>query len=452
MAPISFPKGFLWGTASASYQIEGGCKEDGKGESIWDRFSHTAGKIKRGDTGDVACDFYHRYAGDIALMEELGLNAARISLSWPRIMPTGKGPVNQKGLDFYDRVVDEMLRRNILPWVTLYHWDLPQTLEDAGGWPNRDLAEYFRDYVAAVADSLSDRVKHWMPLNEPWIFTMLGYHMGIHAPGRHESEKAFQATHTVNLAQGMAVKAIRESKNKPEAVGAAFSMSPVHPQTGSLEDRTAAERWHRFYNMWFLDTVMRGKYPEAYLHGSVEDHIDIRDVDMEVIKAPLDFIGINLYTRVVVAHDGSDHTMGVKQIRTGGEEITDFGWEVYPQALSEMILRISKDYGGLPIYVTENGCSYGDRPGADGKVSDQRRVSFLRRFIGEVGRAMKAGADVRGYFLWTFTDNFEWAEGFQQRFGIVYCDFQTQQRIVKESGHWYARLARTGALDFDPVV
>ncbi len=452
MAPISFPKGFLWGTASASYQIEGGYKEDGKGESIWDRFAHTAGKIKHGDTGDDACDFYHRQADDIALMEELGLNAARISLSWPRIMPSGKGRVNQKGLDFYDRVVDEMLSRNIQPWVTLYHWDLPQTLEDAGGWPNRDLAEYFRDYAAVAADSLSDRVKHWMAFNEPWIFTMLGYHMGIHAPGRREPEKALQATHTVNLAQGMAVKAIREAKHKPEAVGTAFSMSPVHPRTGSLEDRAAAERWHRFFNLWFLDPVMRGKYPEAHLHGSVEDHIDIHAGDMEVIKAPLDFIGINLYTRAVVAHDPQDRRMGVAQIRPGGEEITDFGWEVYPQALSEMILRITKDYGGLPIYVTENGCSYGDQPGADGKVNDQRRVSFLRRFIGEVGRAMQAGADVRGYFLWTFTDNFEWAEGFQQRFGIVYCDFKTQQRIVKESGHWYARLARTGALDFDPVA
>jgi beta-glucosidase len=226
----------------------------------------------------------------------------------------------------------------------------------------------------------------------------------------------------------------------------------VHPETGSLEDRTAAERWHRFCNMWFLDPVMHGKYPEAYLHGSVEDHVEIRAGDMDLIKAPLDFIGINLYTRTVVKHDSHDRYMGVKRVRAGGEEVTDFGWEVYPLALSEMITRVSKDYQGVPIYVTENGCSYGDGPGADGKVNDQRRISFLRRFIGEVGHAMKAGADVRGYFLWTFTDNFEWAEGFGQRFGIVHCDFKTQQRIVKESGHWYSRLARTGALDFDPVV
>lgn len=452
MAVITFPKGFLWGTASASYQIEGGWNEDGKGESVWDRFSHTPDKIKHGDSGDVACDFYHRYQDDIALMADLGLNAARISLSWPRIMPLGKGPVNQKGLDFYSRVVDQMLKRNIQPWVTLYHWDLPQALEDVGGWPNRDLAEYFRDYAAAVADSLGDRVKHWMAFNEPWIFTILGYLMGIHAPGRRDAAQAIRATHTVNLAQGMAIKALRESRNKPEAVGTAFSMSPVHPKTGSHEDRSAAERWHRFYNLWFLEPVMHGKYPEAYVEGAVEDHVEMRAGDMDTIKAPLDFIGINLYTRAVVAHEPQDRNMGVRQVRAGGEEVTDFGWEVYPQALSEMILRISKDYSGIPLYVTENGCSYGDKPGPDRKVNDQRRVSFLRRFIAEVGRAMQAGADVRGYFLWTFTDNFEWAEGFQQRFGIVYCDFETQERIVKESGHWYSKLARSGALDFDPVL
>ena len=452
MATITFPKDFLWGTASASYQIEGAWNEDGKGESVWDRFSHTPGKIKLGDTGDVACDFYHRYADDIALMSNLGLNAARISLSWPRIMPSGKGQVNQQGLDFYHRVVDELLKRDIQPWVTLYHWDLPQALEDSGGWPNRDLAEYFRDYAAVVADSLGDRVKHWMAFNEPWIFTILGYLMGIHAPGRREPLEAMKATHTVNIAQGLAIRALRESRNKPTAVGTAFSMSPVHPSTSSPEDRAAAQRWHQFYNMWFLDPVMRGEYPQAYVQGSFADHVDIRPGDLDKIKAPLDFIGINLYTRAVVAHDPHDHNIGVAQVRPGGEEVTEFGWEVYPPALSEMILHVAKDYPDLPIYVTENGCSYGDAPGPDGKVNDQRRVSFLRRFIGEVGRAMQAGANVRGYFLWTFTDNFEWAEGFRQRFGIVYCDFETQQRVVKESGHWYSRLARSGALDFDPSV
>jgi beta-glucosidase len=451
MADMTFPKGFLWGTASASYQIEGAWNEDGKGESIWDRFSHTPGKIKRGETGDVACDFYHRYHEDIAIQSELGLNAARISLSWPRILPQGHGAVNQKGLDFYDRVVDELLSRNVQPWITLFHWDLPQALEDMGGWPNRDLAEHFRDYAAVVVDRLGDRVKHWMVFNEPWVFTILGYLVGIHAPGRREANEAIRATHTVNLAQGLAVRALRESHKKPEMVGTAFSMASVVAASDDDDDKMAAERWHRFSNLWFLETVMNGRYPEAYLRGTIADRVEIKAGDMETIKAPLDFIGINLYSRAVVAHEPNDHHLAAKQIRGGAEEVTDFGWEVVPQALSQMVLRIAQDYPGLPIYITENGCSFGDGPGPDGKVNDQRRISFMRRYLAELNRAIRKGADVRGYFTWTLTDNFEWAEGLHaQRFGIVWCDFRTQQRIIKESGRWYSKVARSNALDFDP--
>ncbi|MFI5352237.1 MAG: GH1 family beta-glucosidase [Candidatus Binatales bacterium] len=450
MATLTFPEGFQWGTASASYQIEGAWNEDGKGESIWDRFCHTPGKIKNGDTGDVACDYYHRYREDIALMAELGLNASRISISWPRIRPDGHGPINLKGLDFYSRVVDELLRRKIKPFVTLFHWDLPQALEDAGGWPNRDTAKHFADYAAIVADKLGDRVKHWMVFNEPWVFTILGYLAGMHAPGRNEPGQALNATHVVNLAQGLGVRAIRDRGHHPEAVGTAFSMSPIHPQNPGLkEDRDAAERWHGFYNLWFLETVMNGRYPEVYLSGKFEDRVDVQPGDLETIKAPLDFVGINLYTRQIVAHEPTDTNLGAKQVRADAKEVTDFGWEVYPKALSEMILRITKDYK-LPIYVTENGCSYGDGPGPDGAVRDERRVRFLRRYIAEVSRAIAQGADVRGYFTWTFTDNFEWAEGFAQRFGIVHCDFPTQKRIVKQSGRWYSQLARSNALDFDP--
>ena len=450
MASISFPKNFLWGTASASYQIEGAHNEDGKGESIWDRFSHTPGKIKHGDTGDVACDFYHRYRDDIAMMADLGLNAARISLAWPRIVPHGKGEPNQKGIDFYNRVIDELLKHNIQPFVTLYHWDLPQALEDLGGWSNRDVARHFADYAAICAKNFGDRVKHWMAFNEPWIFTVLGYMFGIHAPGIQNRRLAMKAGHIVNLAQGMGVRAIR-ANTKPEMVGTAFSMQPIFPKTDSIEDREAAERYHRFNNVWFLETAMEGRYPKIFLDGTEEEWLDVRPGDMETVKAPLDFIGINLYTRMTIAHDPHDTMMGTRPAYHGEEnELTDFGWEVYPQALSEMILRISRDYPKMPIYVTENGASYGEKPDADGQVRDQRRIRFLRGYIGEMGRAIEKGADVRGYFLWTFTDNFEWAEGFQQRFGIVYCDFETQQRIVKESGHWYSQLARTNVLDYDP--
>jgi beta-glucosidase len=449
MASITFPKNFLWGTASASYQIEGAWNEDGKGESIWDRFSHTPSKIKNGDTGDVACDFYHRYREDIALMAELGLNAARISLSWPRIVPSGTGAVNSKAIDFYNRVIDEMLKHKIQPFVTLYHWDLPQALDDLGGWPNRDLAKHFGDYATIVAKSFGDRVKHWMAFNEPWVFTVLGYLIGIHAPGHRDRHAAMKATHVVNLAQGLAVRAIR-SNSKPAMVGTAFSMQPIHPKTDSTEDREAAERYHRFNNMWFLDPVMKGSYPDIFLEGRTEEWLDIRPGDMEIVKAPLDFIGINLYTRMTIAHDPHDRMMGAHPARPSEEnEKTDFGWEIYPKALSEMISRISREYPGIPIYVTENGCSYSEAPEADGKVRDQRRIRFLRGYIGEMGHAIAQGADVRGYFHWTFTDNFEWGEGYAQRFGIVYCDFKSLARTVKESGYWYSRLARSNVLDLD---
>ena len=450
MAKITFPKGFLWGTASASYQIEGAWNEDGRGESIWDRFSHTPGKIKNGETGDVACDFYHRYAADIAIMKELDLNAARFSISWSRVMPEGKGRINQKGIDFYNRVVDELLRNGIQPWVTLFHWDLPQALEDLGGWPNRDLAYYFRDYARLIADKLGDRVKHWMVFNEPFVFCIIGYLLGIHAPGRAEPAAAIRATHVVNMAQGLAARALREGRHKPAAVGTAFSMSPVHPLVKDSEgDQAAAERWHRFFNVWFLETALTGRYPKIYLDGSQDARIGIQPGDMDAIKTKFDFIGINLYVRSVVTHDPNDPNLQVKQVRGDGTERTEFDWEVYPRALSEMILRITKDYDRPPIYITENGCSYGDAPGPDGEVRDARRISFMNRYIGEVGRAIEQGADVRGYFTWTLTDNFEWAEGFGQRFGIVYCDFKTLERTIKQSGKWYAQLARTNQLEYD---
>lgn len=450
MAGISFSEDFLWGTASAAYQVEGAWNQDDKGESIWDRFCHTPGKIKDGDTGDVACNFYHRYRDDIALMKAMGLNAARISVSWPRIIPGGTGKVNRKGIDFYNRVIDELLRHGLKPFVTLYHWDLPQKMEDIGGWPNRMLADHFRDYVEVVARKFGDRVKHWIVFNEPWVFTVLGYLVGIHAPGRCEPAEALKATHVVNVAQGMAIRALRENA-RPEAVGTAFSMQPCYPKTDSEEDRAAAGRFDRFLNFWFLDPVMKGTYPEIFVRGKVEDWVDIKPRDMELVKTPLDFVGINLYTRIFVTHNPDEPHIAARPAPMGdGRECTDFGWEVYPAALSEMILRVTREYGRPAIYVTENGCSYGDGPGPDGKVHDHRRIVFLRRYIAEMGRAIAMGADVRGYFTWTFTDNFEWAEGYSQRFGIVYCDFHSQHRIVKDSGHWYSALARSGRFDSAP--
>ncbi|HYA36475.1 MAG TPA: GH1 family beta-glucosidase [Candidatus Binataceae bacterium] len=447
MAHFKFPDGFLWGTASASYQIEGAVKEDGRGESVWDRFSHTAGRIHRNENGDLACDFYHRYRDDIALMSELNHNAARMSLSWSRIIPDGKGHINQKGIDFYSRVIDELLRRDIRPFVTLYHWDLPQTLEDEGGWPNRELAKYFADYASLVGKRFGDRVKDWIVFNEPWIFTILGYLTGIHAPGRMDPAAAFKATHVASIAHGLGVRALRAS-SRPGAVGTAYSMAPCYPATNSDEDRHATELWHRFFNLWFLEPALNGRYPEIFATDMPREWLDVRPGDLEIAKAPLDFIGINLYSRMMVKHEPHDPVIRARQTHPpDGAECTDFGSEVYPSSLGEMILKIDRAYGHPVIYVTENGCSYGDGPGADGMVHDHRRTRLLRGFLEGVADAMKQGADVRGYFLWSLMDNFEWAYGYSQRFGIVHCDFETQKRIVKDSGHWYSELSRTGILE-----
>ena len=444
MPEVDFPKGFVWGCATSSYQIEGASNEDGKGESIWDRFCHEPGHIKNGDTGDLACDHYHRYRQDVALMKELGLKGYRFSISWPRIFPEGKGQVNRKGLDFYSRLVDELLAAGITPFPTLYHWDLPQALQDQGGWANRDTAQHFADYCAAVVDHLGPRAKSWMIFNEPWMFTILGYMAGIHAPGLRDPSMALRTTHIANLAQGLAVRAVRAT-GKAEAVGTAFSMNGIYPASNSEEDRAAVERLHGFNNAWFLETVQNGRYPEAYVGGAPLERMGVQPGDMETIKAPLDFVGINLYTRLVVAHNPHDENLGIRILSVPNAERTDFGWEVYPDAIHQAIMRTWNDYR-LPIYVTENGCSYGDAPDENGIVDDDRRVSFYRRYIAQVARAIHDGADVRGYYAWSLLDNFEWAEGYSQRFGLAYVDYPTQRRIIKKSGYWYRDLIAANRL------
>lgn len=445
MPTADFPKGFVWGCATASYQIEGAWNEDGKGESIWDRYCHTPDHIKNGDTGDVACDHYHRYREDVALMKELGLKGYRFSISWPRVFPQGKGEVNPKGLDFYSRLVDELLAAGITPFPTLYHWDLPQALQDQGGWASRDTAQHFADYCAAVVDHLGDRVKSWMIFNEPWVFTVLGYMAGGHAPGVRDPEVALRTTHIVNLAQGLAARAIRAT-GKVEAVGTAFSMTGVYPASDSAEDRAAAERLHGFSNLWFLEPVQNGRYPDAYVGGMDPERLGVQAGDMETVKAPLDFIGINLYSRTVVANDPQDVNLGTRIVAVPDAERTEFGWEVYPEALHQAIMRTWNDYR-RPILITENGCSYSDAPDENGVVNDDRRVRFYQRYIAQVSRAIEDGADVRGYYAWSLTDNFEWTEGYGQRFGLVYLDYPTQRRIVKKSGYWYRDLIAANRLE-----
>jgi len=444
---ISFPKNFYWGTATAAYQIEGAWNEDGKGESIWDRFAHTPGKIIDGTTGDIACDSYHRWREDIALMRAMTLNSYRFSLAWPRIQPAGSGAANTKGFDYYSRLIDALLEAKIRPFVTLYHWDLPQALEDAGGWPNRDTALRFADYVQLAVRQLGDRVTDWMLFNEPTAFVDLGYREGTHAPGRRGLFDFLRATHVVNLAQGEGFRALKAVRPKAR-VGSAFNMSACEPATDSEADRLAAERAHAITNVWFLETALRGRYPEA-LTFLPETAMRIKAGDMEKVRAPLDFIGINLYYRTIAAAPGTfertthteDWIFPVKML--GGESgpKTDFGWEVWPKALYDILMRITHDYRRPVIEITESGCSYNDGPDARGEIHDERRISYHRQYLTAVGRAIAEGADVRGYHAWSLLDNFEWAAGLSQRFGLSYVDFKTQNRTLKESGRWYGKVA-----------
>jgi beta-glucosidase len=451
---IAFPRGFFWGTATSAYQIEGAWKEDGKAESIWDRFSHAPGTIKNKDTGDIACDSYHRWRDDIALMRAMNLNSYRFSISWPRIQPSGSGPANSRGLDYYSQLVDALLEAKLRPFVTLYHWDLPQALEDAGGWPHRDTASRFSDYVEIVARALGDRVTDWMLFNEPSVFTFSGYLEGVHAPGHQSLLDFLRATHVVNLAQGAGFRALKSAR--PQArVGTAFNMSACEPATSSDADKLAAERAHAITNVWFLEPALKGRYPAAFTYLP-EAVMKIASGDMEKIRAPLDFIGINLYSRTIASSPSAlerlthvqDWLFPVSMTSSGGEQgpKTDIGWEVWPQALYDMVMRITHDYNRPVIEITESGCAYNEGPDATGEIRDSRRIEYHRNYLAALARAITDGADVRGYHAWSLIDNFEWAEGFSQRFGMAYMDFKTQQRTIKESGRWYAKVAAENLL------
>ena len=452
-ASTVFPAGFYWGTATAAYQIEGAWNEDGKGESIWDRFAHTPGKIANADTGDVACDHYHRYRDDIALMRALSLNSYRFSLAWTRIQPTGSGAVNQRGIDFYNRLIDALLSSSIRPLMTLYHWDLPQALEDAGGWPNRETALRFSDYAEISARAFGDRVTDWIVMNEPNSFTSVGYLDGQHAPGRTNILAFFKATHVVNLAQGLGFRAVKSILPKAR-VGTSVFLSPVEPATLSEADKIAAIRAHAIINAWFLDPVMKGVYPDPF-PISPEFIMNIRPEDMALIRVPLDFIGVNVYTRTIASaatraerfRDPKLLVLPVK-MQIGGDDgpKTEFGWEFWPQSLYDMVMRVTRDYNRPLIEITESGCSYSDGPGPDGEVHDARRVEYYQKHLEQLLRAIHDGADVRGYHAWSLMDNFEWAHGFSQRFGLVHVDYATQKRTIKDSGKYYAAVAAGNAL------
>jgi beta-glucosidase len=450
-----FPSGFLWGAATAAFQIEGSTSADGRTDSIWDTLCRRPGAVLGADTGEPAADHYRRMPQDVALMSELGLTAYRFSVAWPRVRPDD-GPVDQRGLDFYRRLVDELLARDIAPWLTLYHWDLPQVLEDRGGWAARDTAYRFADYADTVHEALGDRVPYWTTLNEPWCSAFLGYAAGVHAPGRTEPRAAAAAAHHLMLGHGLAAAALR-ARDPHGRLGITLNLAPIAPvDPADPADGEAARRIDGLQNRVFLDPLLRGAYP-ADVAADLEPFDlsgHIRDGDLELISAPLDLLGVNYYTGLVVTgHSdgpapGASPWIGADQVRfrSRGRPVTAMDWEVYPEGMTEILTRLSGEYPGLALYVTENGAAYPDRV-ADGHVDDPDRLSYLAAHLRAVHDAIRAGADVRGYFVWSLMDNFEWAFGYSKRFGIVFVDYETQQRIPKASARWYSSMI---AADTEP--
>jgi beta-glucosidase len=443
---MPFPAEFLWGAATASYQIEGAVAEAGRGESIWDRFSHTPGAIENDDTGDVACDHFHRWREDLDLMQQVGLRAYRFSIAWPRIYPDGASTLNQRGLDFYSRLVDGLLERGISPMATLYHWDLPQALETRlGGWGARETAERFAEYAATVFGALGDRVPRWVTLNEPWVAAFIGYYTGRHAPGQTDLAKAVTASHHLLLGHARAVQVYR-SLGLPGQIGITLDLQVASPDGDTEEDRRAAELGDGYTNRWFLDPLFRGSYPSDVLdvfreRGAVLDGT-IGSGDMESIAAPIDFLGMNFYMRrwYRATSDGLGFT---ERLFRDGDDVTEMGWAIVPEAMGEQLARLRADYPPIPVYITENGMAERDTVGADGAVHDPRRIDYLRRHFAVAEEAIAAGTDLRGYFVWTWMDNFEWGFGYRPRFGLVHVDFETQRRTLKDSATWFADVVRT---------
>jgi beta-glucosidase len=456
MANRSFPADFVWGTATASYQIEGAVREDGRKPSIWDTFSHTPGATLNGDTGDVACDHYHRWQSDLDMLSGLGIQAYRFSIAWPRVQPDGSGGPNQAGIDFYSRLVDGLLERDIKPVATLYHWDLPQALEDAGGWPARDTAYRFADYASIIVRALGDRVDTWTTLNEPWCVAFLGYAAGHHAPGRTEEAAALAAAHHLNLGHGLAGRVVREVAPASK-LSVTHVLSVLRAATDSAADADVLRRADDVANGIYLGPMLRGAYPERLFADTahVTDWSFVQDGDTEIANVPLDVLGLNYYFPTVVRHrqlvpgsSAGTTFVGIDDVEVAPPtgKLTTMGWPIDETGMTQLLLRIHGEFPGLPTMITENGAAFPDPVAADGRVHDADRIDYLYRHIDAVGAAMDAGADVRAYFVWSLMDNFEWAYGFDRRFGIVHVDYDTQQRTPKDSAYWYRDLITSRSL------
>lgn len=470
---IQFPQNFIWGSATASYQIEGGATEDGRGESIWDVFSHTPGRTLNGDTGDRACDHYHLWRDDIKLMRNMGLGAYRFSVAWPRILPHGYGKVNTDGLDFYSRLTDGLLEVGIKPFLTLYHWDLPQDLQENGGWAQRDTAYAFEEYASVVAEKLGDRIYSWTTLNEPWCSAYLGYASGVQAPGIHDDEAALRAVHHLNLAHGLGVRSIRSQNGESTRVSVTLNLHMIRPdRKEDLGDCDAARRIDAIGNRCFLGPMLEGKYPEDLFDdtSAITDWSFIRSGDLELIHQRLDFLGVNYYTpnrvRHIDVHDESGSSRGrndghgssefspwvgaknVEFVQQNGP-CTDMGWTIDPSGLEELLHRVHSDYPAMPIVITENGAAFKDMLVDNDKVHDDQRIEYLRDHLEVIHRAIEDGIPMQGYFAWSLMDNFEWSYGYSKRFGLVYVDYSTMKRVTKDSGHWYSAVARSGIVELN---
>jgi beta-glucosidase len=438
---------FVWGAGTAAFQVEGATTADGRGESIWDRFAATDGNVIGGDTGEPACEHYYRWREDLDLMRELKLQSYRFSVAWPRVQPDGRGPANRKGLDFYRRLAEGLRERGITPFATLYHWDLPQALEDAGGWASRDVVDRFAEYARLVLDELDDVVEDWVTHNEPWVTSFLGYAVGVKAPGMRDWAAAIRASHHALLAHGVVVREFRDA-GRTGRIGITLNLTLAEPAGESDEDLAAASRFDGYQNRWFLDPLFRGSYPSDMVRlyeQQVGPFDALQDGDLETIAQPIDFLGVNFYTPNLVAA-GDSPVLGVREVERDAEQ-TAMGWVIVPEALTELLLRVARDYGSIPLLITENGAAFEDLVDGGEVVDDERRIEYLRAHIGAVERAREQGVDLRGYYVWSLLDNFEWEWGYGQRFGIVYVDYPTQRRIPKRSALWYRDLiaSRNGA-------
>lgn len=444
MPKINFPENFIWGSATSAYQIEGACSEDGKGESIWDRFCHLPGNIENGHTGDIACDHYHRYEEDIEIMKEIGIKSYRFSVSWPRIFPNGTGQPNQKGLDFYKRLTDCLLENGITPAITLYHWDLPQKLQDMGGWKNRDTTDYFTEYSSEMFKNFGDVVPMWVTHNEPWVVTLLGHLLGTHAPGIKDLRTSLEVSHHLLLSHGKTMKVFRDM-NIDAQIGIAPNLSYNYPASQKPEDIAAAELSFSLMGRWFLDPIFKGHYPKNALEHYKNKGIDLSfsEEDLKLINQPIDFLAFNTYSSYFIKHDpAAESGYAWAEPPFENYEITEMDWIVHPEGLYDLLMLLDRDYGKPNLIISENGAAFKDEISSNGKIEDVRRIQYLKDYLTQAHRAIQDGVNLKAYYLWSFMDNFEWSFGYNKKFGIVHVDFETQERKIKDSGYWYKEVIK----------